>query len=200
MRARKTETEIRQEQIVQAALELIGEQGLSALSIAAIAERVGIVPSALYRHFKSKDEVLDAVLELLRSRLLANVALVRQQTPEALQRLRRLLMRHVQMLSENRAVPQVVFSDAIYTGHPERKAKVAQMITAYLVRIQEILEEGKQEGTIRQDIVPSTAAVMFLGMILPAAVLWNISEGRFDPLVHAESAWPAFARCIAAHR
>ncbi|HEQ60016.1 MAG TPA: TetR/AcrR family transcriptional regulator [Firmicutes bacterium] len=200
MRARKTESEIRREQIVQAALDLIGDQGLSSLSIAAIAERVGIVPSALYRHFKSKDEVLDAVLELLRSRLLANVAQARKETPEALQRLRRLLVRQVRLLSENRAIPQVVFSDGIYTGHAERKAKVAQMITAYLGRIQEILEEGKQEGTIRQDVVPSTASLMFLGLILPAAVLSNISEGRFDLIAHAESAWPTFARCIAARR
>jgi len=59
MRAQKTETEVRQEQIIEAALELIGAEGVGALNIAGIAEQVGIVPSALYRHFKSKDVVLD---------------------------------------------------------------------------------------------------------------------------------------------
>jgi hypothetical protein len=39
---------------------------------------------------------------------------------------------------------------------------------------------------------------MFLGMILPAAVLWNVSEGGFDVIAHARNAWPAFLRCIAA--
>ena len=196
MRAQKKETEARQEQIIEAALELIGTQGVSALSIAGIAERVGIVPSALYRHFKSKDDVLDAVLELIRTRLLANVTQVREDTPEALPRLKSLLMRHVRMLSENRAIPHVVFSDGIYSGHPERKAKVASIIITYLVNIQKIVEEGIQDGSIRQDVIPRTASVMFLGMILPAAVLWNVSEGDFDMIAHAENAWPDFVRCI----
>ena len=199
MRAQKTETESRQEQIIEAALELIGAEGVCALNIAGIAERVGIVPSALYRHFKSKDDVLDAVLELLRTRLLANVTDVRKETPAALPRLKSLLMRQARMLSENRAIPHVVFSDGIYTGHPERKVKVAEIITSYLGKIQKIVEEGIQDGSIRRDVVPTTASVMFLGMILPAAVLWNVSEGCFDMIAHAENAWPAFVRCIAAN-
>jgi AcrR family transcriptional regulator len=196
MRAQKTETELRQEQIVEAALELIGAEGFYALSITKIAERVGIVPSALYRHFKSKDDVLDGVLDLLKKRLLRNVKDVRKQTPDALQRLRLLLKKQAHMLSENRAIPHVVFSDGIYTGHPDRKAKVAETITSYLKQIQKIIKEGKQNGTIRQDVVPTTAAVMFLGMILPAVVLWNVTEGVFDMIAHTENAWPAFVRCI----
>lgn len=196
MRAQKIETDIRQEQIVMAALDLIGTEGVSALSIAGIAARVGIVPSALYRHFKSKDDVLDAVLELLKSRLLTNVAQVRKEITGALQRLKALLMRHAQMLSENRAIPHVVFSDGIYTGHPERKARVAEIMMGYLGAIQAIIAEGKEEGTIHEGVIPTTASIMFLGMILPAAILWNVSEGDFDVIAHAQNAWPAFVRCV----
>jgi len=196
VRAQKIETEARQEQIIEAALELIAADGVNALSIAGIAERVGIVPSALYRHFKSKDDVLDAVLELLKTRLLGNVAQVRKETSGALPRLKSLLMRHARMLSENQAIPHVVFSDGIYTGHPERKAKVAEIMMSYLGRIQEIIAEGKEEGTIHEDVIPMTASAMFLGMILPAAILRNVSEGGFDVIAHAQNAWPAFVRCI----
>ena len=197
MRAQKTETERRQEQIVEAALDLIGAEGAYALSVAGIAERVGIVPSALYRHFKGKDDVLDALLEFLRSRLLDNVTQVMEETPDALQRLKSLLIRHARMLSENRAIPYLVFSDGIYTGHSERKAKVAEIITTYLSMIQKIVEEGRLDGTIREDVVPNTASVMFLGILLPAAVLWNVTEGAFDMIAHAENAWSAFVRSIA---
>ena len=197
MRAQKTESELRQQQIVEAALELIGSEGINALSIAGIAARVGIVPSALYRHFKGKDEVLDAVLELLQCRLADSVSLVREETKGALPRLQSLLMRHARMLSENRAIPHVVFSDGLYTGRPERKAKGGGIILGFLKKIEQILEEGQQEGAIRDDVVPATAAVMFLGMILPAAVLRNVTEGRFDMIANAENAWPVFVRCIA---
>jgi AcrR family transcriptional regulator len=199
MPAPKTQTIERQEQIVQAALELINESGVAGLSIAGIAEKVGIVPSALYRHFTSKDAVLDAVLDLIRKRLMDNVAHVRELTDVPLDQLRLLVMRHAALLNENRAIPSVVFSEAVYTGNPERKAKIAGIITGYLAGIQAIIVSGQQDGSIRKDLSPATAAVLFMGMILPATVLWNVSEGRFDITGHVTSAWPLFERSIAAH-
>jgi hypothetical protein len=65
-------------------------------------------------------------------------------------------------------------------------------------QIEKIVAEGIVAGAIRADISSTTAAVMFMGMILPAAVLWNVSEGGFDVIAHARNAWPAFLRCIAA--
>ena len=58
MRAEKQHSEVRQDQIVKAAMALIAEQGLKGLSVAAVARRVGLVPSALYRHFKEKRKSL----------------------------------------------------------------------------------------------------------------------------------------------
>ncbi|MCA1785585.1 MAG: TetR/AcrR family transcriptional regulator, partial [Desulfobacteraceae bacterium] len=77
-------------------------------------------------------------------------------------------------------------------------ARVAQIITTYLGEIESIVDRGRKDGIIRKDIVPATAAVMFLGLILPAAVLWNVSEGKFDMITHVKNAWPAFERSIAA--
>lgn len=123
-----------------------------------------------------------------------------KKTASAVDRLELLMTRHVRLLNENRAIPYVVFSDGIYTGHPERKAKVAQIITAYLSSIQKIILEGQQEGSICKDVDTQTTAVMFLGMILPAAVLWNVTEGRFDMINHVKKAWPGFVRNIKGHR
>lgn len=196
MRARKTETGIRKEQIIEAALELIGAEGVYALSISGIARRVGIVPSAFYRHFNSKEDVLASLLEAVKNRLLENVDQVRKETPDAVERLRLLMMRHVHMLSKNRAVPYIVFSDGIYTGDPSLKAKVVHIITTYLGEVQKIIEEGIKNDTIQADVAPDTAAVMFLGVILPSAVLWNLTGGDFDMITHVENAWPVFARSI----
>ena len=70
MRAAKLHTDIRQEQIVQAALGVVASHGLRGLTVQRVARQLGLAPSALYRHFRSKDEVLTAVLALIHSRLL----------------------------------------------------------------------------------------------------------------------------------
>lgn len=196
MRAPKINTEIRQEQIAEAAIDLIAAEGVNALSIAGIAERVGIVPSAFYRHYKGKDEVLDAILDQLRSKLLDNVVTVRQETNQATERLKRLMQRHVSLLAENHVIPQIVFSDSIYAGHTERKAKVKGIVASYLAEVQKIVAEGQKDGTILSGISPETVSVMFLGMVLPTAVIRNVTGGRFDVNRYVERAWPVFKRGI----
>jgi AcrR family transcriptional regulator len=59
----------RKEQIVRAALDIADEQGLAAVSMRAVAARVGVTAMALYRHVASKEELLDGVLELLLAEL-----------------------------------------------------------------------------------------------------------------------------------
>ena len=134
MGTEKLDTEVRQEQLAQAALSLITNQGLKSLSVARVARRVGLVPSAVYRHFASKDELLDAVLEMIRERLNANVVQASLDATDALQVLRRLVMAHVRLIRENEGILSVVFSDEVPNGRPERKARVHSIIQGYLNR------------------------------------------------------------------
>ena len=53
------------ERIRDTALELIDADGLAALSMRRLAERLGVQAASLYSHFPTKDDVLDAVANLL---------------------------------------------------------------------------------------------------------------------------------------
>lgn len=61
---------MRQEQILDTTLEIIAEKGLAGVNTSEIAQRIGIVPSALYRHFENKDALIDALLDRTHSILL----------------------------------------------------------------------------------------------------------------------------------
>ncbi|KPC64000.1 hypothetical protein ADL29_13160 [Streptomyces chattanoogensis] len=51
--------------IARAALELIDDRGYEALTMRALADRLGVRGASLYHHIGSKDDVLDLVSELL---------------------------------------------------------------------------------------------------------------------------------------
>lgn len=51
------------ERIVEAARDIVGEEGLDALSMRALAVRIGYSPATIYLHFKDKDEILRSVME-----------------------------------------------------------------------------------------------------------------------------------------
>jgi AcrR family transcriptional regulator len=194
----KLDTQVRREQIAEAALGLVASQGVRRLSIAAVARRVGLVPSGIYRHFKSKDEVLDAVLDLLGQRLMANARAACQETSDPLKQLAGLFRRHVRFIREGRAFPRIIFSDDVFSGHPERRAKVQQIMGDYLGAIQEIVRSGQRQGGIRPGLVPETVSLMFIGMIVPAGILWHLTEGGFNVTQHAGRAWKMFHAAIAA--
>jgi TetR/AcrR family tetracycline transcriptional repressor len=56
---------LNQERIVEAALELLKEQGLGNLSLRDIAKRLDIKAPALYWHFKNKEELVDFMAEAI---------------------------------------------------------------------------------------------------------------------------------------
>jgi TetR/AcrR family tetracycline transcriptional repressor len=53
----------RRDEVLTAAIELLDEVGLDAITTRRLAERLGVQPGALYRHFASKRELLDAMVE-----------------------------------------------------------------------------------------------------------------------------------------
>jgi AcrR family transcriptional regulator len=180
MAIEKLGTQMRQEQIAEAALSLIGSQGMKDLSVASVARRVGLVPSGIYRHFRSKDALLEAAIDLIGSRLFNNVAVACSKASDSLECLKLLLMGHVRLIRENESIPRLVFSDEVYGGHSARTAKMYGIIKKYLGEVAKVVREGQGRGQIRTDVDPDTISVMFLGIIQPGAVQGMLREhGRY---------------------
>ena len=55
--------ESRKADIITSALRIIDRSGIKALTVARLAQEVGFVESALYRHFKSKRELILFILD-----------------------------------------------------------------------------------------------------------------------------------------
>ena len=60
-------TNNRKSEIVYATLELAAEKGLGTVSMQQIATKVGITKASLYNHFSSKEEIVEAMYEILRT-------------------------------------------------------------------------------------------------------------------------------------
>jgi AcrR family transcriptional regulator len=56
---------LNREQVLRASVELADEAGIEALSMRQLAQRVGVVPMALYKHVASKAELLDGMVDII---------------------------------------------------------------------------------------------------------------------------------------
>ena len=150
-------TEVRQEEIVDAAVRLIGEYGLRGTTVSRIAAAVGIARGALYRHFPNRQAVIEAALVRIADR---SSAWLRQPTgSDALAALEQIGEAHsawalsefntfvrpfFQLIASNRPGP-------LTTWIVERSRWELQ----YLV---EMVEEGKRRGTIDAQAEPGDMA------------------------------------------
>jgi len=182
--------------MIAAALALIGKDGPKALTVAGVAKAIGVVPSALYRHFADKDALVAAILAAIRERLLATAAAVCEEANGAEARLRLLYLRHTELIQNTPGMVRLVFSEDVCGGCAERKRGLHRVLEGYLGAVAGIVRQGQEEGTLCPEPAPETVALMFLGMVQPAAILWYISEGAFDLPAETERCWLFFSQAI----
>jgi AcrR family transcriptional regulator len=194
--AEKKDTEIRREEIIMASLTLIANQGVKSMTLERISKMVGIVPSAIYRHFKNKSEILEAVLVMIGERMKNNAIEVNKENNDSLEAIRKLLMRQVQLIMEFSAIPQILFSEEVYRENQELKAKLHKMIASFLNALTEIVERGQREGRIRTDMESRRIAIMFLGLFQPSAFLYHLSDGSFDIVKQVDITWKMFSKTL----
>ena len=194
--AEKKGTGIRQEEIILAALTLVANQGVKSMTIERIARIVGIVPSAIYRHFNNKSEILEAVLDMIGNRMKKNAIEANQENDNSLEAIRSLLMRQVQLIMEFSAIPQIIFSEEVYRENLELKSALHNMIMSFINVLTEIVKKGQKEGRIRTDMEPQRIAIMFLGLFQPSAFLYHLSDGRFDIVKQVDITWKMFRKAI----
>ena len=94
-RTRRPRGSLTREVILDSA-ESVAAQGFDALSVRAVAARLGAAPMALYNHFATKDELVDALLDRVLSRFEPEPA-----TDDWTEDLRRLARAHRRLLVEH---------------------------------------------------------------------------------------------------
>ncbi len=195
----KMRRDARRDQIAEAALEVISRHGAGRLNVGTLARRIGIVPSAVYRHFRNKEEVLSAAIARMGERLLSNVdRAVRENGSRA--RLHKLLRLHLRTIRDGYAGPRIIFAEGIDGGTVSHRMEIFHIIRRYLDRVAGIIEEGQRRGDVRRDIDPGATAVHFLGLIQPAAILWYLSAGKFDVTRASERAFAQFIEAVGTAR
>jgi len=188
----KVKTDIRQDQIVKAAINLMAEHGSRGVTISRIANRLGIVPSAIYRHYKNKDQIYEAMIDFIGTQLQENIKRTLDTQPDPVQQLHGVLQKHIQFICENQSVPRIVFSGELYKNNPRHRERLYKMIQSYLNELAFLIKRGQSQRQIRKTIDPHAAAIFFLGIVQPATILWDLSNGEYDVTKQSEKIWELY--------
>ncbi len=174
----------RKQQIVAKTLEIIGNEGLAGLTIAKIAAATGVTEAALYRHFKSKEEILSSCIDLIRGNLIGVIQKIRAEETTPLNQLKRIFMIHIEHIQTNRGVPRIIYTAEVHS-HPGFRKRLFDIIENYIAEINDIIREGQKSGEIKSDIDSQIEARHFISMIQFTA--FRLSLSAFDKHVIEEA-------------
>ena len=150
---------------VEAVINLAAEQNPSDITTTAIAQRMGLTQGALFRHFPTKDAILEAVMTWVAERLLSRVDRAAQNVTSPLAALEAVFMAHIDFVSEHPGVPRMLFGELQRPGETLPKRMVQTLIQRYGERLRHLLERGKAIGELDANLDIETASVSFIGSI-----------------------------------
>ena len=150
---------------VQAVVDLAAEQNPSDITTTAIAQRMGLTQGALFRHFPSKEAILQAVMSWVTERLLARVEKAAAGTASPVAVLEAVFMTHIDFVTEHPGVPRIIFGELQRPGETPPKQMVQALIRRYGERLRRLLEAGKAQGELDTGLDADAAATLFIGTI-----------------------------------
>lgn len=164
---------------VEAVVQLAAEQNPSDITTAAIASRMGLTQGALFRHFPSKEAILQAVMSWVADRLLARIDRVSQGTASPLAALEAVFLAHAEFVAEHPGVPRMLFGELQRPGDTLPKQIVQAMIGQYGQRLRELFVAGKDCGELDPALDVDAATVQFIGTI-QGLVMQSLLSGEVD--------------------
>lgn len=140
--------------ILQTTAALVAEHGLRSVTMSQIAETTGIGRATLYKYFPDVEAILDAWHERQITDHLQHLAAVRDQTGGAAERLEAVLVAYALIVHEHHG--------SELAAHLHRGEYVARASQQLSDLIQNLLAEGAETGSLRDDVAPSELAIYCL--------------------------------------
>ena len=172
-------TEDKRKRILEAAVKVFARKGYFAARVSEIARKAGVADGTIYLYFRSKEDIL---VKLFDEVMAEHVHQMREalrglaNTPE---RLRAIALRHLRVLGGNRDLA-VVFQVELRQSTQFMERFTASWLQDYFALLNEVMEEGQRNGSLREDLNRKVATKAFFGALDEMVTSWIIGGKGYD--------------------
>lgn len=166
--AKYLSAEARRAATVEAVIQLAAQTPPSEITTTAIAQHMGVTQGALFKHFPTKEAILEAVMVWVAEHLLSRVdeaAHAAQAHGGALAALEAIFLAHVDFVVEHPGVPRMLFGELQRSEMTAPKRVVQTLLGHYGARLQQWLAEGQAQGQVAGTLDCATAVTLFIGSL-----------------------------------
>ena len=136
----------RQSEILDRALDLIRAEGLAGLTMGKVADLMGFSEPAMYRHFKTKQDLVLGIIQRLEVDMIDPMRTIAARSDRpVVERISDILLHHLNLIADNNALPILLFAEASVSPDERLGRAMAEVFRAYEDLLRSLIQEGQQE-------------------------------------------------------
>ena len=142
----------RRVQILQALATMLEQPGAERVTTAALAARLEVSEAALYRHFASKAQMFEGLIEFIEQSVFGLINQLGEREPDPVQRSRKLVTLLLQFGEKNPGMTRVMVGDALVFENE----RLQQRMNLFFDKIESALRQNLREAAVLGGAAPPT--------------------------------------------
>ncbi|MCK4889299.1 MAG: TetR/AcrR family transcriptional regulator [Candidatus Aminicenantes bacterium] len=188
----------RQEEIINASIEIISEKGIQNLTIKNLSKAIGISEPAIYRHFESKMDILLTILSKFENYIITDKDINRNIGLSPMKKLEGIFSHHFSYFEKNPAFAAVVFAEEIFRDDKRLSEKIHTIMKRNFEMMLLIVKDGQAKGEIRKDIEGDQIILIIMGALRLIVKKWKLSDHSFNIISDGKKLWRTVKKLISA--
>jgi len=172
-------TDIRQEQIKQAVLDIIYTDGLKNLSTRNLANRIGMSEGAIFRHFPTKQDIILSIIKDVHTEFIGQLRKIATSPLEPEARLEKFVCETVNYLTKNKGITMLLLSEASNNNDASLKSSLQQIFNNQKKLVSKIFLDGITAGTWDKGVPVESLSMLYMGIPVSLNIELILSGGKF---------------------
>ncbi|HUW05572.1 MAG TPA: TetR/AcrR family transcriptional regulator [Williamwhitmania sp.] len=172
-------TDVRQEQIKQAVLDIIYTDGLKNLSTRNLAKRIGLSEGAIFRHFSTKQDIILSIIGDVQSDFIGELRRIATSEIAPAERLEKFICATIRYLVKNKGITMLLFSEASHNNDAELKSSLQQIFNNQKQLVSKIILDGIAAGLWDEGIPVENVAMLYMGIPISLNIEMILGGGVF---------------------
>ena len=170
----------RQLEIITAAGEILSESGISGLTTKKLAAKMGFAESALYRHFKSKEDIIITMLQYLAADMDKRFDACLANVEGAELQLKELFNNQFEFFKKNPHFLVAIFSDGLLEESKNINTAITEIMAVKKKYLLQIIKQGQKDKTFTVNLSAEELAHIIMGSLRLHILQWRMSGYAFD--------------------
>ena len=176
--ARKS-SEIRQEEIKLAVLEIIKTEGIKSVSTKNLAKYTDLSEGAIFRHFKTKRDIILSIMDDVAKDMIEELRAISLEDKDPRDRLYKYICTTITYLREHNGITILLFTEASQANDEEMMGKLNYIFTSQRQLVGKIILDGMAQEIWDQSISVEDVTMFYMGVPITLNINLILSKGAF---------------------